>query len=79
MALLRIVSCDYNVLVDSFVLSVDALYSEDDTKDRNFLVTAPRKDVLTLPDLKVYVEEEIASQRTTVPNWTGVTWKSTRI
>lgn len=78
-ALIRIISCDYSPMSDRLNMHVEVIHPEDSDLDRAYIVVAPVKSVRDENELKQYIEDDITSQRQAVPNWSGVSWKSTRV
>jgi hypothetical protein len=79
-AVMRVTSCDFSIVHKRCILSVDVFYpSEEDREGRTYLVLADPKDIATLDDMQLYIEQDIISQREAVPNWSGVVWNSTRV
>lgn len=80
MAQIRVTSCDYQLLADQYILTVDCFYpSELDREDHTYLIVAKSHDISTSEKMKEYIESDILFQRTATPNWVGEMWKSTRV
>jgi len=79
-AVMRVTSCDFSVTQDRCILSVDVFYPDDaDKEPRTFIVIATRQDITDVNAMKEFVEKDILSQRQAIPNWSGMSWKTTRV
>ena len=80
MAVIRITDSAYQPIIDRCILSVDVFYSDDpENGSRSFIVVAPGSELLTESTMKAFIEQNILSQQTALPNWTGSSWKSQRV
>ena len=78
-SVIRIVNYTYHVYTNSYIMSVDVLYPEDEDRNRTYIVAVPRAKTGSLDDLKSYIESDIAQQTAPIIDFTDLTWKSTKI
>lgn len=80
MAVLRVTSCDYQPIHDRCILSVDVFYPDDESREgRTYFVFAPPREITDQKQMMNFIELDILSQRDALPDWNGVSWKSTRV
>jgi len=80
MAVIRIIDSVFQPMIQRCILTVDVFTSDDPENDAHtYIVVADSKELLTQEDMRKYIEDNILSQRAALPDWTGSSWKSTRV
>lgn len=80
MAVIRIIDSVFQPIINRCILTVDVFTSDDpDNGSHTYIIVAENKDLLTQEAMQKYIEDNILSQRTALPDWTGSSWKSMRV